>query len=130
MMMINNAIAVNSMDKLRYAQDVALYAMDLAEGVPSFSEETSRKTWLEDPLWQPSRENVELLSASGDWGEQVLATNVVSEPLVTAPFRTSFNIPFAAVHRDVGDSTALRLQEYLQAQPILGLLANQRFLSI
>jgi hypothetical protein len=25
---------------------------------------------------------------------------------------------------------ALRLQEYLQAQPILGLLANQRFLSI
>jgi propane monooxygenase small subunit len=48
--MINNAIAVNSMDKLRYAQDVALYAMDLVEGVPDFSEETSRKTWLEDLL--------------------------------------------------------------------------------
>jgi hypothetical protein len=48
-----------------------------------------------------------------------LATGVVSEPLVTAPFCTSFNIPFAAVHRDVGDGTALRLQGYVQAQPIL-----------
>jgi propane monooxygenase small subunit len=98
--MINNAIAVNAMDKLRYAQDLALYGMDLAESVTGFSEDASRQTWLEDPIWQPSRENVELLSTTSDWGEQVFATNFVYEPLVGELFRSNFIMQFAAIHGD------------------------------
>ena len=128
--MINNAIAVNSMDKLRYAQDLALYGMDLAEALPGFSEETSRRTWLEDPLWQPSRENVELLAASGDWGEQVFATNVVYEPLVAEPFRGSFIMRFAAVHGDhvtptITGAAEWDYERHLHAsQELFGMLIN------
>jgi propane monooxygenase small subunit len=128
--MINNAVAVNAMDKLRYAQDLALYGMDLADAVPGFSEAASRQTWLQDPLWQPSRDNVELLSASDDWGEQVFATNCVYEPLVGEPLRRAFIIPCAAVHGDyvtpvITGAAQWDYERHLQAsQELFGLLVR------
>ena len=35
--MINNAICVNGMDKLRFAQDLALYNLELSEQIPGFN---------------------------------------------------------------------------------------------
>jgi propane monooxygenase small subunit len=128
--MINNAISVNSMDKLRYAQDLALYGMDLAAALSGFSEEASRQVWLEDPIWQPSRENVELLGTSSDWGEQVFATNFVYEPLVGEPFRSYFIMQFAAVHGDyvtpvITGATEWDYERHLQASQVLyGMLSN------
>jgi propane monooxygenase small subunit len=98
--MINNALATNSADKLRYAQDLVLYGMDLAEMVEGFDKEVSKQVWLEDPTWAATRENVELITTSRDWGEQVFAANMVLEPLVLEPFRSGLVMRFAAVHGD------------------------------
>src|SRR6266481_3863639 len=46
-----------------------------------------KQTWLKDPVWQGVRENVERLTATPDWAEQLFATNVIYEPLVGELFR-------------------------------------------
>src|SRR6266853_1513179 len=72
--MINNAICVNSMDKLRFAQDLALYNLAVSEQIPNFNGTAHKQTWLNDPVWFGVRENVERLTAAPDWAEQVFAT--------------------------------------------------------
>jgi propane monooxygenase small subunit len=98
--MINNELAVNSADKLRYAQDLVLYGMDLAEVLPGFSNTVAREVWLEDSSWQAARDNLEQITTSPDWSEQVFAANMVFEPLVLEPFRSGFVLQTAAPHGD------------------------------
>ena len=86
--MVNNAIAVNAAHKLRFAQDLALYNLDLSEAGIGFDGEVHRDVWQNDPAWQRARENVERLTAVGDWAEVVFATNVVYESLVGVLFRS------------------------------------------
>lgn len=40
----------------------------------------SRATWEDDPLWQPLRELVERLLVAYDWGESLVALNLVVKP--------------------------------------------------
>src|SRR6266478_4602575 len=61
--MINNAICVNGMDKLRFAQDLALYNLALSEQIPNFNGTEHKQVWLNDPVWFGVRENVERLTA-------------------------------------------------------------------
>ncbi|MGV9385078.1 aromatic/alkene monooxygenase hydroxylase subunit beta [Nonomuraea sp. NPDC003707] len=98
--MINNAIAVNSVHKLRFAQDLALYNLDLSESDLRFDGSVHREVWQEDPVWQGVRKNVELLTAAGDWGEALFATNVVYESLVGALFRSHLVMQIAARNGD------------------------------
>lgn len=98
--MINNELATNAADKLRYAQDLVLYGMDLAEVLPGFDNAVGKQSWLEDPVWASTRENVELITTSPDWAEQVFATNLVLEPLVLEPFRSGLVMRYSAVHGD------------------------------
>ena len=55
--MHNNAIAVNCMHKLRTAQDILLYNMELEEtfGEDEFDGDVHKDVWLEDPAWQAAR---------------------------------------------------------------------------
>lgn len=46
--MINNAIAVNSAHKLRFAQDLALYNLDLSEAGIGFDGSAHRSVWHTD----------------------------------------------------------------------------------
>jgi propane monooxygenase small subunit len=98
--MINNEVATNSADKLRYAQDLVLYGMDLAEALPGFDNQVGKQCWLDDPAWAPTRENVEIITTTPDWAEQVFATNLVLEPLVLEPFRSGLVMRYSAVHGD------------------------------
>jgi propane monooxygenase small subunit len=98
--MINNAISVNSMHKLRFAQDLALFNLDASEGNSNFDGAVHKKTWAEDPIWQGVRENVERLTAIKDWAEAVFAANVVFEPLVGELFRSNFVMQAAAPNGD------------------------------
>jgi propane monooxygenase small subunit len=50
--MINTAILTNSSYKLRFAQDITLYLVEIGLDVEGFDQNAGKKHWLEDPIWQ------------------------------------------------------------------------------
>ncbi|MFC5261000.1 aromatic/alkene monooxygenase hydroxylase subunit beta [Kribbella qitaiheensis] len=98
--MINNAMAVNAAHKLRFAQDLALFNLDLAESEIDFDGQVHRDVWQNDPVWQGVRENAERLTAIGDWGEALFATNIVFESLVGVLFRSDLLMQISARNGD------------------------------
>jgi propane monooxygenase small subunit len=98
--MINNAVAVNCAHKLRFAQDLALYNLDLSESGIGFDGAVHREAWQNDPVWQGVRENAERLTAVEDWAEALFATNVVYESLVGALFRSHLVMQISARNGD------------------------------
>jgi propane 2-monooxygenase small subunit len=117
--MINNAIAVGALHKLRFAQDLILYNLALSEEVDGFDGGAHKQAWQSDPIWQPTRELVERLTGIRDWGEQIFATMAVFEPLVGELFRSGFVMQAAAPQGDfvtptimgAGESDAAREQK-------------------
>jgi propane 2-monooxygenase small subunit len=98
--MINNAMAVAAAHKLRFAQDLILYNLEVSEQVDSFDGAAHRAVWQEDPVWKGTRENVERLTATRDWAEAYFATTLVFEPLVGELFRSHFVMQTAAPQGD------------------------------
>ncbi len=121
--MINNALAVGAVHKLRFAQDVILYNLELSEQIEGFDGQAHVAVWQEDPIWQAVRENVERLTGSRDWAEQFFATAVVFEPLVGELFRSGLVMQAAALQGDFvtptlmgsGESDAAREQRGARA---------------
>jgi propane monooxygenase small subunit len=110
--MINNAIAVNTAHKLRFAQDLALYNLDLSESELDFDGAAHKKVWQSDPVWQPVRENVERLTAIGDWAESLFAANVVFEQLVGVLFRSHLVMQISARNGDYVTPTLVGAGEH------------------
>ena len=98
--MINNAIAVNSVHKLRFAQDLALYNLELSEEIEGFDGKAHLDAWRSDPAWQGVRENVERITAIRDWAEAIFVANVIFLPLVNELFRSNFIMQVAAPNGD------------------------------
>ncbi|KAA0919900.1 aromatic/alkene monooxygenase hydroxylase subunit beta [Dietzia sp. ANT_WB102] len=98
--MINTAVAVNAAHKMRFAQDLALFNLDLSEELEEFDGEIHKEVWQSSPEWQPTRRLVEELTATGDWCELLFATNVVFEQLVGALFRSELVMQIAAQNGD------------------------------
>ncbi|GAA5060727.1 aromatic/alkene monooxygenase hydroxylase subunit beta [Nocardia callitridis] len=98
--MINTAVAVNSAHKLRFAQDLALYNLELGDVLDGFQGSAHREVWQDDPVWQGVRRNVELLTAASDWAEALFATNIVFEQLVGVLFRSHLLMQIAARNGD------------------------------
>jgi propane monooxygenase small subunit len=121
--MINNAICVGAVHKLRFAQDLILYNLALSEEIEGFEGSAHKATWQEDPIWQPTRELVEGLTGIRDWSEAVFALTVVFEPLVGELFRSGFVMQVAALQGDfvtptimgAGESDAAREQRGARA---------------
>ena len=53
--MINTAILTNSSYKMRLAQDLTLYLVEIGLDLDGFDENAGKKHWLEDPIWQGTR---------------------------------------------------------------------------
>jgi propane 2-monooxygenase small subunit len=98
--MINNALAVAATHKLRLAQDLILYNLDISDDLEGFEGSAHRDAWQNDPVWQGVRENVERLTATRDWGEAFFATALIFEPLVGELFRSQFVMQLAAPQGD------------------------------
>jgi propane 2-monooxygenase small subunit len=128
--MINNAIAVAAAHKLRFAQDLILYNLDISDVLAGFDGSAHRSAWQEDPVWQGVRENVERLTAVRDWAEAFFATALVFEPLVGELFRSHFVMQCAAPQGDfvtptmvgVGEADAHRDER--TARQLFGMLLN------
>src|SRR4029453_13884736 len=121
--MINNAMAVGALHKLRFAQDLILYNLALSEEVEGFDGSAHKETWQSDPIWQPTRELVERLTGIRDWAEALFVTTVVFEPIVGELFRSGFVMQAAAPQGDfvtptimgAGESDAAREQKVARA---------------
>ena len=98
--MINNATLTNSSYKLRLAQDITLYLAEIGMDIDGWNDELGKKAWLEDGIWQGTREAVETIMGSPDYLEQYFATNVAFEPLVGELFRSGFLMQVAAANHD------------------------------
>lgn len=98
--MINTAVAVNAAHKMRFAQDLALFNLDLSESGAEFDGSAHKQVWQSAPEWQPTREVVERLTAVPDWCELLFATNIVFEQLVGSLFRSELIMQIAARNGD------------------------------
>src|SRR5207247_6503020 len=95
------------------------YNLALSEEVEGFDGSVHKDAWQNDPIWQPTRELVERLTAIRDWGEQLFVTAAVFEPLVGELFRSGFVMQAAAPQGDfvtptimgAGESDAAREQK-------------------
>jgi propane monooxygenase small subunit len=110
--MINTAVAVNAAHKMRFAQDLALYNLDLSESGIAFDGSAHIGVWKEAPEWQPTREVVERLTAVGDWCELLFATNIVFEQLVGSLFRSELIMQISARNGDYITPTIVGTGEY------------------
>ncbi len=97
---VGNVCIFNAADKIRHAQDITLYGMDLAEAIPGFSDAEAKSVWLEDPVYQGARKNVEGIMASKDWGEVIIGANLALEPLFGVLARVHFFSRFAPRNGD------------------------------
>jgi propane monooxygenase small subunit len=128
--MINNALSVGAVHKLRFAQDLILYNLEVGEEIPGFDGSAHVGAWQEDPVWQGVRENVERLTATRDWAEAFFATALVFEPLVGELFRSHFVMQVAAPQGDfvtpalMGTGEADATREQRGARHLFGLLAG------
>ncbi|TCS65638.1 propane monooxygenase small subunit [Primorskyibacter sedentarius] len=98
--MINNATLTNSSYKMRLAQDITLYLAEIGMDIDGWDDTLGKKTWLEDPIWQPCREAIETIMGAEDYLEQYFAINIVFEPLVGELVRSGFFMQAAAANND------------------------------
>jgi propane monooxygenase small subunit len=98
--MINNAILTNSSYKLRFSQDLTLYLSELGLDIEGFDANAGKEHWVNDPIWQGTREAVESIMGATDFLEQYFAVNLVFEPLVGELFRSGFVMQLAAAQND------------------------------
>jgi propane 2-monooxygenase small subunit len=128
--MINNALAVGATHKLRFAQDLILYNLDISEDLEGFDGSAHRDAWQNDPAWQGVRENVERLTGIRDWAEALFATSLVFEPLVGELFRSDFVMQVAAPQGDyvtpaiMGTGEADTARERRVARQLVEMLLN------
>ena len=110
--MHNNAISVNSMHRIRSAQDLALYNLTLSEELEGFDGRAHVEAWNNDPVWRDVREVAEALTGIDDWCEAIFAGNVVFEPLVGELFRSQLVMHAAARNGDFVTPTIVGAEEY------------------
>jgi propane 2-monooxygenase small subunit len=114
--MHNNAISVNSMHRIRSAQDLALYNLTLTEELSDFPggfDGTAHlDAWNSDPAWQGVRQVAEKLTAIDDWCEAIFAANVVFEPLVGELFRSHLVMHAAPRNGDYITPTVIGAEEF------------------
>ncbi|MCW3064099.1 MAG: methane/phenol/toluene hydroxylase [Solirubrobacterales bacterium] len=128
--MINNAMAVAAAHKLRFAQDLILYNLDVTEDLEGFDGSAHRDAWQHDPVWQGVRENVERLTATSDWAEAFFASALIFDPLVGELFRSHFVMQVAAPQGDyvtplvMGTGEADAFREHRGARHLFEMLLN------
>ena len=127
--MINNALTLGAIHKLRFAQDIILFNLECSEQIDGFDGSAHKESWQNDPVWQGVRENVEKLTGIRDWAQAFFATAVVFEPLVGELFRSGFVLQEAAHQGDFVTPTIMGAGESDTAREQRGARALFRMLA-
>jgi ferredoxin-NADP reductase/ferredoxin len=108
---VSTCVCLQAAMKQRSAQAIVLYAMDLEEHLDAeFPIETARQAFLRDEPWQPTRRLLERLGAAADWGEVVIAANLVFEPVVATLIRRELGTRAAAANGDTVTPVLARVE--------------------
>jgi methane monooxygenase component A beta chain/propane monooxygenase small subunit len=78
---LGGVLCFEAVDRMRHAQDIILYLMNLEKAVAGFADDGAKAEWLNEPLYQPARKMTEEIMALNDWGELAVAVNLVIDPL-------------------------------------------------
>jgi hypothetical protein len=81
---LGNVFCFAGVDRMRHAQAIVLYVMDLESQLEGMRDEGAKERWLSDPAYQPARRLTEELMAVDDWAELAVAVNLVVDPIVSA----------------------------------------------
>ncbi|MCR8896832.1 hypothetical protein NWF34_07645 [Gordonia sp. GONU] len=93
-------LVFESADKLRHVEHAAALRVEVENaGAPDIFADV-HDLWLNTEHWRPLRETVELLLATEDWVEAVVAVNLVLEPLVGQFLRSEYLLPVAERNND------------------------------
>ncbi len=104
---ITNCAAFQGADQYRWISRLAYRTRELQVACPDLGFGAERALWEDDPAWQGFRELLEKLLATYDWGEHVIALNVVAKPA----FDLCRCRQLARAARDAGDTLTAMLLE-------------------
>lgn len=76
------AMVFNATDKVRHAQGIVLYHLELIDAGVQIRTDDGKSSWLTEPMFQGCRRIIERLLATNDWAELSVAANLVIEPLI------------------------------------------------
>jgi propane monooxygenase small subunit len=96
-----NCISFHGGYKLRHAEALTLYGMELDDALGGFAPERGTESFLKNPAWQPVRSYLERLNLVHDWVEIVVAANIVFEPLIGVLLRRDLLMNAASASRDL-----------------------------
>jgi toluene monooxygenase system protein E len=101
---ITIAATFQAADEMRRVQRLAYRMRQFQMTHPEFGSK-ARQTWQDDPIWQPLREVIETLLVTWDWGEALVALQLVLKPAFDELFMTQFG----RLARASGDDVLERL---------------------
>jgi methane monooxygenase component A beta chain/propane monooxygenase small subunit len=80
---IGNVLCFEGVDRIRHAQAIVIYLMDLEDAVTGFRDSDGKRRWTDDPCYQPARALVErLMLETTDWAEVAVVTNLILDPIL------------------------------------------------
>ncbi len=79
---LTHGIVLYAAIKQRQAQAFVIEGMDLDEDLGDFTIEAAKQRWVSAPEWQDARRLIERLGTIKDWGELIVVTGLVVEPLL------------------------------------------------
>lgn len=99
---VATCVCLQAAMKQRSAQAIVLYAMDLERALGAeLPIDAARDAFLTEEPWQEARRYLERLAASTDWGEVIVAANLLFEPIVGTLLRREMGVRAAAANGDV-----------------------------
>ena len=104
------AAAFQAADEVRRVQRLAYRMRQLQETQPAFGH-AARTSWQDDPIWQPLREVLETLLVTWDWGESLVALELVFKPAFDELFMTRLGRLARAAGDDVLERMFFSLNE-------------------
>jgi methane monooxygenase component A beta chain/propane monooxygenase small subunit len=84
---LTHVIVLYAAMKQRQAQAFVIQGMDLDEDLGDFAIEAAKARWTDEPAWQPARRCIERMGTITDWGELIVVSGLVVEPLLSALVR-------------------------------------------
>lgn len=84
---LTHVIVLYAAMKQRQAQAFVIQGMDLDEDLGDFTIEASKARWTGGEEWQPARRCIERMGTITDWGELIVVSGLVVEPLLGAMVR-------------------------------------------
>ena len=109
--MINTAILTNSSYKLRFAEDITLYLVEIGLNIEGFDENAGKKHWARrsDPAGNAQGDRID--HGRDRLSRAIFRDHVVFEPLVGELFRSGFIMQAAASQGDFATPTVVSAAE-------------------